>query len=321
MAVGRAARAALAFVLASAAANAAAQVEARPVAIYPFTRTEGASVEDAQALLESALQRAVNRTEDVVISEPVVVRPACGPAQSAPVGCLAKLAGNRVLLRAVLHRSERSAAIAVEAVDGTTGRSIGPVTVGIDLYIQNAEPLARALLMLFDDVRASARRGVAMPRPLAQAAPLVPAPPPPRQAAPPPEAPKAAPPPDLRADEPPPAKAAPPHAPAATASRAAPRRPWLRSAAPYVAGTGLALLAGAAVVAMKNQALSDELDRKYQDGTLTAADAASYDQVEQYNKVALGLAASGGALTLTSAYLFTIVPSQGGASVAMAGRF
>jgi hypothetical protein len=33
------------------------------------------------------------------------------------------------------------------------------------------------------------------------------------------------------------------------------------------------------------------------------------------------LAVTGGALTLTSAYMFTVVPSQGGAGVAVAGRF
>jgi hypothetical protein len=72
---------------------------------------------------------------------------------------------------------------------------------------------------------------------------------------------------------------------------------------------------------MKNQQLSDELDQKYQDGTLTPEDSASYKKVDQYNTLTMILAASGGALTLTSAYMFTVVPSQGGASVAMAGRF
>jgi hypothetical protein len=318
MAVARAARAALALVAASAAASAAAQVMARPVAIYPFMRSEGAGAEDAQALLESALQRAANRTDDVVLSEPVVVRPACGPAQSAPVECLARVAGDRLLLRAVLHRSERSAAIAVEAVDGRNGRVFGPVTVGIDTYIQNAEPLARALLMLFEDVRGAARRQAGgLPRPLLLPPPLVPAAPPKQEAAK-AEAPKA----DLRAAEPEPAspKAAAQPA-AASVARSAPQRPWLRSAAPYCAGAGLALLAGAVVVSMKNESLSDELDRKAAEGTLTPADAASYDKVAQYNTLTAVLAVSGGALTLTGAVLFTVVPSPGGASVAMAGRF
>ena len=313
MAVARAARAALALVIASAAASAAAQVLARPVAIYPFSRSEGAAAEDAQALLESALQRAANRTDFVAISEPFFTRPACGPAQTAPVECLARLAGNGLVLRAVLHRSERSAAVAVEAVDGISGRTVGPVTVGIDTFIQNAEPLARALLMLFEDVRSAARRQAgasAMPRPAVIPPPLVPV------------GPKAPPAADLRASAPPPAGAkAAPAAVTPSVTRSAPRRSWLRSAAPYCAGAGLALLAGAAVVSMQNESLSDELDQKYQDGTLTAADAASYDKVKQNNKLTVILAAAGGALTLTSAYMFTVVPSQGGAGVAVAGRF
>lgn len=313
MAVARGARAALALVIASVASPAAAQGVARVVSVYPFARSEGAAAEDAQGLLESALQRAVNRAEDVVLSEPLFVRAACGPAQTAPVDCLARLAGKGLLLRAVLHRSERSAAIAVEAIDGASGRTVGPVTVGVDMYIQNAEPLARAVLMLFEDARSRASR--LMPRPLATAPTPAPAqakPEPPRAEPAKSPAAKA----DLRATQPEPGRA-----PDAVVSRPASRRSWARAAAPYVAGAGLALLAGAAVVSIKNEQLSSELDRKYRDGTLTVADQASYDKVKQYNMVSVGLAAAGGALTITSAVMFTVVPSQGGASVAMAGRF
>ena len=49
MAVARAVRAALALVIAMAAGDAAAQSLARPVAIYPFARSEGAAAEDAAA--------------------------------------------------------------------------------------------------------------------------------------------------------------------------------------------------------------------------------------------------------------------------------
>ncbi len=306
MAVGRAARAALAFAIASAASTASAQAMARVVSVYPFSRSEGAAAEDAQALLESAVQRAANRTDDIVLSMPLSVRAACGPAQTAPVGCLTRLAGKGILLRAVLHKSERMSAIAVEAIDGERGRTVGPVTVGIDTYIQNAEPLARALLMLFDDVRGPGRR--AAPRAVATSppTPVAPAKPPPAKA-------------DLRAAEAAPAKGA--ATPVASTSRSAPPRSWARSTAPYVAGAGLALLAGAAVVSMMNESLSSELDRKYHDGTLTPADAASYDKVKQYNTMTIALAAAGGALTVTGAVMFTVVPSQGGGSLAMAGRF
>ena len=209
--------------------------------------------------------------------------------------------------------------MSIEAVDGKTGRAIGPVTVGIDLYIQNPEPIARALLMLFDDARSAARRQAAgMPKPLVVTPPLTPV-----QKVDPSKAAEAAKPPpgsaDLHASEPP-ARAAPAEAVLST-SRTEPRRSWVRSSAPYVAGTGLALLAGAAVISMKNQSLSNELDRKAQDGTLTPADAASYKKVDQYNTLTIALAASGGALTLTGAVMFTAVPTQGGAGVAMAGRF
>jgi hypothetical protein len=312
MAVGRALRTALALSMVASASPAAAQAVARAVAIYPLGRADGA--DDAQALLESALRRAAGRTDDIVLSEPLVVRPACGAIQLASVECLSKMAGTNVLLRAVLHKSERSAALSIEAIDGKTGRAVGPMTVGVDLYIQNAEPLARALVMLFDDVRTAARRQQGpVPRPLVMAPPLTPVPkadaPKPDAAKPPPEKP------DLRAE--------PPRAPAAqvTASRTEPKRSWARAAAPWVAGTGLALLAGAAVVSVKNQDLSNELQHKYQDGTLTSADSASYKKVDQYNQLTLILAASGGALTVTGAWMFTVTPSPGGAGVAMAGRF
>src|SRR5512136_2526885 len=117
MAVARAVRAALALVIAVAAGEAAAQSLARPVAIYPFARSEGAAAEDAAALLETALQRAANRLDFVVVSEPIFTRQACGPAQTAPVECLQKLAGRGIVLRAILHKSERIAAVAVDSVD------------------------------------------------------------------------------------------------------------------------------------------------------------------------------------------------------------
>jgi hypothetical protein len=224
MAVARGARAALALVIALVAWPAAAQVLARVVSVYQFSRSEGAAAEDAQGLLESALQRAANRAEDVVLSEPLFVRPACGPAQTAPVECLARLAGKGLLLRAVLHKSERSAAIAIEAIDGANGRAIGPVTVGVDMYIQNAEPLARALLMLFEDVRGRGSR--IMPRPLATAPPLTPVQP--KQEAPRSQPPKA----DLRAAEPEPAKVAAAEHACRVARRAAPGRAPRRRTSP-----------------------------------------------------------------------------------------
>jgi hypothetical protein len=72
---------------------------------------------------------------------------------------------------------------------------------------------------------------------------------------------------------------------------------------------------------MMNESRSNDLERKYRAGLLTQADLASYDKVERYNTLTLALAASGGALTLTSAVLFTVAPSQGGANVALVGRF
>lgn len=320
MAVARGARVALALVIAAIASPAAAQSMARVVSVYPFARSEGAAAEDAQGLLESALQRAANRVDDVVLSEPLFVRPACGPSQTAPVECLVRLAGKGLLLRAVLHKSERSAALAIEAIDGASGRAVGPVTVGIDTYIQNAEPLARALLMLFEDARGRGGRLVARPlAPPPPGAPVQPKAEAPRSDVAKGEPPRPPPKPDLRAAEPEPAARV--AAAEAGVSRAAPRRSWARAMAPYVAGAGLALLAGAAVVSVKNEQLSTELDQKAREGTLTVADQASYDKVKRYNTMTIGLAAAGGVLTVTSAVMFTVVPSHGGGSVAMAGRF
>jgi hypothetical protein len=327
----------LALALASAAAPAAAQIARRPIAIYPLSRSESSDASDVLGLLDAALHRAAQRNDDIAVAEPLVLRAACGPSASATAQCLGNLAGSGLVLRATVHKSSGSLVIALEAIDGSA-RSFGPVTASVDAFIQSAEPFAHAIILLVDQVIAADRRragrvaGGASPA----AGGSVPLPPPPRttaSSAPTASAPAApgaaeAPPPKPSPPKPPPAppvlKVTPPHpAPAqvVATSDSAPPGQWMRTAGPVVTIAGCAALAGGVAVAVMNRSLSRSLERKYEAGTLTAADLSSYDRVERNNKLAKLLFASGGGVTLAGLAIWTAAPEKGTVVASVSGRF
>jgi hypothetical protein len=325
----RVARAALALLACLAGgADASAQVMVRrPLGIYPIQAgTVTADGTDVQGLLEVAIRRVAQRSEDVVVAEPPLLRGACGPAPSASLACLAQLAGPGLVLRSTVHRSYETLLVAIEAVDAA-GRAYGPVSASVDSFVQSAEPLAQAVRLLVEQVLAAERRRAASPRSpdaaaQAQASPAAPSPSGATSATPgatPAQTYTAQnvplpPPPDLRA--PAPKAGAVPVAP--------PKRPpraWMGTAGPWLSAAGAALLAGGVGLAVVNRSLSDELDRKYATGTLTPSDAASYDRVERYNQLTAILLASGGGLTLTGVALWTAAPESGRVVGGVAGRF
>ncbi|HEY6004287.1 MAG TPA: hypothetical protein VIV57_15535, partial [Anaeromyxobacter sp.] len=183
-----------------AAAPAVAQTGPRTIVVYPValgSGAKGADAADVSALLDAALRRVVRRTEDIVLVEPLFLRGSCGAATSASLPCLAALSGGALVLRVTVHRSQAQMVVQLEAVDAKA-RPFGPVTVSIDAFAQNSEPLVRAVLILVDQVVGGARR------PDVRAGGGVPLPPPPLP--PPPAAEKAGPAPAPRA---PPAVAVP----------------------------------------------------------------------------------------------------------------
>jgi hypothetical protein len=282
----RAALAALVLVGICLASPAPAQVGPRPMVVYPLSAggPGAGDVRDVESLLDAALHRAVQRSAEIVLAQPLVARAACGPAASATAQCLAGLTGGGLVLRVAVHRSQSTLVVMLEAVDARA-RIFGPVTVSVDAFAQSSEPLTHGVLILVAQAAASSR-----PR-----ADLRPAEPPVPQPAP------------VRL-----AKPAPPSAQPGA---------WMRTAGPWLTGAGIALLGGGVAVSVMNRSLSDELDRKYAAGTLGAGDLASYRRVEQYNTVTQILLASGGAFTLAGTAIWSAAPERGRVVAGVAGRF
>ncbi len=291
----RAAGAALAVAALTSGPPASAQVGPRTVSVYPVAAAKGANADaaDVQSLLDAALHRLAQRNPDVLVGVPLVTRLACGIASAALPSCLAGLAAGGIVLRVTVHRSQNTIVALMEAVDARA-RLVGPVTVSIDAFAQSAEPLVQGVNILFEMAQSAAR-----PRPDLRAA--VPLPPPPVLGKPPAAA-----------------------KPVAVAEAGPARRPrsWMRTAGPWITGTGAALLAGGLAVSFMSRTATDELDRKFQAGTLTASDRASYDRIEQYDSLTRALLASGAALTLSGVAIWTAAPARGGTVAGgVAGRF
>jgi hypothetical protein len=343
----RAATAALAALGLALAAPAAAQGQVRPattassrtIALYPVTgRGElDADAADVQSLLDAALYRVAQRSEDVVARDPLLLRASCGPARNAAPQCLAQLAGSGIAVRATVRRVGNALVVAVAAVDGVA-HVHGPVTVAIDAYVQSAEPLANAVLLLVDRVVVAERRRLQEPRRAASrppvvtvrpapelaaastpaaAAPVAPAKTPAAKAVPAANAGPAAKP-DLAARAP---------APAAAPIAAAEPRPerqargWMRPTGKWMTGAGVALLAGGVALSVVNRSASDDLERKLGAGTLTAGDLSSYERVDRTNTLTAALFASGGAFTLAGMALWTAPPARGGVVGGFGGQF
>jgi hypothetical protein len=329
---------ALAAILA--AAPAVAQTAPRTIVVYPVALASGASSGDAadvSALLDAALRRVVRRTEDIVLVEPLFLRGTCGPGTAASLQCLAALSGGALVLRVTVHRSQAQMVVQLEAVDAKA-RPFGPVTVSIDAFAQNSEPLVRAVLILVDQVVGGARRpeiraggGVPLPPPPLPPPPAVekPAPAPavkapPAVAVPLPPPPPAAekPPPALAVRLPPPAAEKPPLALAEGArSPGSPSGGWMRTAGPLLTGTGAALLASGIALSVVTHRLSDQLERKFESGTLTTADLDSYRRVERYDRMTRLLLGAGGALSLSGVAIWTAAPARRGLAAGLSGRF
>lgn len=297
MAPTRAALAALALLALSVAAPASAQVGRRAIAMYPLARSGllADAASDVHSLLDAALYRVAQRSDDVVLATPHVTRAACGPASTATAQCLAGLAQGGLVVRATVQKADGLLVIAMDAVDASA-RTYGPTTVHVDAFAQSSEPLAHAVLGLVErSLRAPKAdlRAQAAPAKPPAAKPSVPLPPPP---------------------------VLKPAAPVAQVERGARGRGWY-AAGPWLAGTGAALLAGAVTVTVLNHRASDELDRRFRAGTLTSADLASYRKVDRYNKLSQVLFASGGALTLSGIAIWTAEPARRSVVAGVAGRF
>jgi hypothetical protein len=335
MSLARAFVAALAFAALS-AAPALAQPGPRAIVVYPVASAAGAGgeVADVTSLLDAALRRLALRSDDIVLTEPLFLRATCGPATAAPLPCLAALSGAGLVLRVTVHRSQAILVVALEAVDARA-RSFGPVTVSVDAYAQSSEPLVRAMLVLMEQVNAGSRRSdvargavplppppagtVKKPPPVvaapAEKAPAVaerPRPPP----APPVEKPSLA----VLPKAPPPAEARAPIAVAQQAPGPAAPGAWMRTAGPILTGAGAAILAGGIAVSVMNHSLSNQLERKFASGTLTASDLDAYRKVERYDQLTRILVGAGGALTLGGVAVWTAAP-RGGAAAGVAARF
>ena len=323
----------LALAALAAAAPAHAQMGTRTLVVYPVASASGkaADAADVTALLDAALRRAVQRTDDFVLGEPLFTRAACGPAPAASLGCLAALAGGGVVLRVTVHRSSAIMVVQFEAVD-SKARPFGPVTVSVDAFAQSSEPLLRAVLILVDQVSAAPRRsdpGAAVPLPpppVIAAKPAAPAAPPtaaaekhapPPAAKPTPEKPAAA----LAVRPPPPAPQRPSVALAEASAPSPAQGSWMRSAGPILTGAGAAVLAGGIALSIVNRSLSNELDRKFASGTLTPADVASYERVQRNDKLTRILFGTGGALTLSGVAIWTAAPARGAVAAGMTGTF
>jgi hypothetical protein len=298
MSAARAAYAVLVLAAVLRATPAHAQSGPRRLVVYPVAAAGSAraDVADVVALLDPALRRVALRTEEVVLGEPLVVRPGCGPAPAAATACLAGLAGGGLVLRVTVHRSQSLIVVQLEAIDAKA-RAFGPMTVSIDAYAQSTEPVVRGVLILVDQVAAASRR------PDLRAGGSLPPPPVPGATA---------------AARPAPAPfSALPGAPSETPSRPG---AWMRTAGPLLTGTGVAILAGGIALSVVNRSLSNELEHKFAAGTLTPADLAAYRRVERNDRMTQLLLGAGGALTLSGVAVWTAAPAKG-AVAGVAGKF
>jgi hypothetical protein len=276
-------RAAVAAVALVCGAPAAAQ--SVPVQLYPL---DGSA--DARALVESAFLRLPGRARAFVPAPRLTLTRSCG-LQPAP-GCLARLAGRGVVVSGTARESAGVLVFSLQAVDGR-GKSFGPVRVGVDAFVTNAEPVAKALLDLevlvlsgAQAVAAAPSRDGVKPTPASASAPL-----------PFTLKPESGPPPGL----------------------------WMRPAGMGLVGTGAVLLAASAVTAYYGKQEADALDEKYRNATLTRADQAAYDRVDRLGSATNVLLVAGGVAAALGGAMWTFAPTlfpeHGGASVGVSGRF
>ncbi|WP_242344406.1 hypothetical protein [Anaeromyxobacter terrae] len=274
----RAAVAALALVC-----GAPAAAQSVPVQLYPV---DGSA--DARALLESAFLRLPGRARAFVVAKRLTLGRTCGVRPSPE--CLGRLAGEGVVVTGSARDAGGVLVFSLQAVDGM-GKTFGPVRVGVDAVISNAEPIAKALL----DLEALVLAGV--PAPAAHPAAAGAKPTPAMAAAPLELKPESGPPPGM----------------------------WMRPGGKLLVATSAVVLAASGVTAYFGKQEADALDAKYRSASLGWSDRAGYDRVDRFASATRVLLIVGGVAAATGTAMWTFAPAlspeHGGASVGVSGRF
>jgi hypothetical protein len=228
-----------------------------------------------------------------------------------------------VVLVARARRDGLNVAVAVALVKGNRKRTRWGSFL-TTLSVQDARPCAQALWMLENELSSpgSLPPPLLLPPPPVAARTPVPVPVP---------APTAAPPPDLKPSRPSPAaapQAAPVQSEPAAPPPAEPAGGWSTSrvAAAWTTGAGLAVVLAGGVAGLQARKLDAQLTDRFDAGTLTPADAPTYQSVRRWNRTANGLFLAGGLLTAAGTTWFLLTPSVepvagGGLAVGLAGRF
>jgi hypothetical protein len=288
-----------------------ARAEQLPVRIHPLGGSErdGPAIADAQALLETAVPGAARRSERLVAAKPLVSPASCAPALAAD--CLAKLAQDGLVVTGTVRMAAGIMVVSLRAVDGA-GRVVGRTDVGVDAFVQSAEPLTRALL----DIEARLPTGHAGAAPVETARSAPPASPASQR----PEPGRG----DAMAD--PVLRPDPPRADSTVRYKDPKpvRESGRLTAGKWATGVGVALLAGGTAAALLNRSRAQDLDARYQSNSLTPADASKYRDVETYNGVATALLVGGATATVTGLVLWSTAPDPEptrGATFGVQGRF
>jgi hypothetical protein len=238
---------ACACALALASSPASAQ-QGAPVRIYPLHSIDAPS--EVVSGVERALRRALEAREMTArftSASDVTLDPLCGPVKGARLHCLSGMALDGFVLRGSVRPSKPGWTVTFTVLD-SGGRLFGPATARLDAQLSPG-PLVEALSLVSDRVI----RGEAQPLPPAPGeAPVVVARPP---------APSLA-------------LAAPP--PAGRLTRAA---QWT------LLGGGVALALGA-VSGLVARSMNQSLTSKFDDHTLSTADASTYGKVSNLSSAA-----------------------------------
>lgn len=289
-----------------------------PVSLYPLRIPGMKPVQraDVHALIQASLISGARRQ----ILQPrtrLLLPVTCGETPSPK--CLGAAARDGLVLAG--HGERRSGMVIVTvALYDRTGARTQEVTFPVDLVIENLRPITEALIQLEAEIEGDGlvSGGARIPPPPARI------PPPPASVA------KAAgaaaiaavplPPPPSFAKGP---AAKPAPAPIDVSAPAGPAPVWKRQAGPFFTILGGALLAGGAVVGLVNKSLANDLDAKHAAGTLTPADASSYDQVHRNNVISTTLLAAGAVSVAAGTWIWITAPARPGdpALAVAGGRF
>ena len=258
--------------------------QVRPAVIYPIDG-EGVTAQesaDLESTLQSALLRTMRSGPFGPASPPVLPTASCGVARSAAPACLARSAGSGVVLVGVARRAGPMLALSLTAVDGR-GVVSGPVSLKIDPQFDNPSSFTLPL----------ERLSIGAQRPVA-ARPPAPLPPPDSQGA-------AAAPPDR-----------PSAPPAAVAAEPPSRWSWEAKAALGAAGGTVAAFGGGVALGVLAKRQSENLTARFNDHSLTAADASAYSAVDRKTTLANLLFVTGSVLAVTALVFWALVPDEPG---------